>query len=303
MWEVNATTFADSTIVGTNVASVFVNINDTIIVTSTDRNEVIVWLKDNLTPVKTISSNLLSPSSAISLITADILIDNSLINHRIDRWTMSGVSGSADVYVDGSCFSLFIDIDDYLYCSMEFQHKVIMTLMNNETNASIIVAGTGTSGSAANMLNGPRGIFVDNKTNLYVADCYNDRVQKFPSQSLIGKTLVGNGSNFTISISCPTGVILDYDGRLYVSDTNHHRIIASGPYGYRCIVGCSGLAGTSSDQLMFPSMISFDREGNLYIVDKGNNRIQQFPLLINVCGKIYFVFKERIWFFFRFMGE
>ena len=54
---------------------------------------------------------------------------------------------------------------------------------------------------------------------------------------------------------------------------------------FRCIVGCSGLAGPGADQLNLPQSLSFDNVGNLYVVDRNNDRIQKFDLGVNICGK------------------
>ena len=66
---------------------------------------------------------------------------------------------------------LFIDINDYLYCSMRDLHQVVTKPLNSISNQLTIIAGTGCSGSISNMLNGPHGIFVDINLDLYVADC------------------------------------------------------------------------------------------------------------------------------------
>jgi hypothetical protein len=55
--------------------------------------------------------------------------------------------------------------------------------------------------------------------DLYVADCGNDRFQLFREGQINGMTLVGNGSNgTTIALDCPTGVMLDVDGYLFIFD-------------------------------------------------------------------------------------
>ncbi|CAF4337478.1 unnamed protein product, partial [Adineta steineri] len=36
--------------------------------------------------------------------------------------------------------------------------------------------------------------------------------------------------------------------------------------------------GTQANQLNYPQEISFDRQGNLYVVDRSNHRIQKFDL-------------------------
>ncbi len=45
-----------------------------------------------------------------------------------------------------------------------------------------------------------------------------------------------------------------------------------------CIAGCSNIAGRSATQLYGPRDLKFDSQGNLYVSDQGNNRIQKFMI-------------------------
>jgi hypothetical protein len=44
------------------------------------------------------------------------------------------------------------------------------------------------------------------------------------------------------------------------------------------IVGGNGVGGGQSNQLNVPVGLSFDRHGNLYVVDNGNDRVQKFNI-------------------------
>jgi DNA-binding beta-propeller fold protein YncE len=48
------------------------------------------------------------------------------------------------------------------------------------------------------------------------------------------------------------------------------------------IVGGHGV-GSASDQLNYPSDLSFDRYGNLYVTDTLNNRVQKFIVDKSSC--------------------
>jgi DNA-binding beta-propeller fold protein YncE len=143
-----------------------------------------------------------------------------------------------------------------------------------------VAAGTDCYGARSNQLQYPCGIFVDRNLNLYVADCGNDRVQLFFSGQVTATTVAGNGAPNTISLNCPTDVLLDADGYLFIADGSNHRIIGSGPNGFRCLVSCSG-PGAASNELNNPTSFSFDTYGNIFVVDRDNNRIQKFNLMPN----------------------
>jgi DNA-binding beta-propeller fold protein YncE len=79
--------------------------------------------------------------------------------------------------------------------------------------------------------------------------------------------------------------VLDASGYLFITDYNNHRIIATGPIGLRCIVGCSGYGGSAANELYYPRSLSFDNYGNIYVTDTENQRIQKFFLATNSCCK------------------
>ena len=169
---------------------------------------------------------------------------------------------------------------------MDHLHQIVKKSLNTVSNALTITAGTGIFGSTANQLNYPNGIFVDINLDLYVADCWNNRIQLFRLGELNGITVAGNTSlNTTITLRYPTGIVLDGDNYLFIVDSTNNRIVGSGPNGFRCLVGCSGLPGSASNQLNYPHTLSFDSYGNMFVTDWGNNRIQKFVLLTNLCGK------------------
>jgi hypothetical protein len=260
-------------------------------VTEQGNNRVQIWLEGSLTPTRTISAGFSLPLSIFVTLNGDIYIDNSFFNGRIDKWTLNATNSTTVMYVNGTCFGLFIDIEENLYCSMDPPNQVIKKSLHNNANTFFIVAGTGTAGSASNMLNGARGIFVDSNLNLYVADCHNNRIQLFPAGQSNGTTIIINGSNAPLSLNTPTAVVLDFDGYLFIADYGNSRILGSGPTGFRCIVGCTNAAGSASNQLNLPDSIGFDSYGNLFVVDCNNNRLQKFLLLTNSCGKFILFLK------------
>ncbi|CAF4430774.1 unnamed protein product, partial [Adineta steineri] len=137
----------------------------------------------------------------------------------------------------------------------------------------------GIGGSGSNQLKSPRGIVGDVNFNLYVTDCFNNRVQLFQSRASNGITVAGNRSlNPTIELNCPSGVILDAEEYLFIADRAHNRIVGSGLNGFRCLVGCHGV-GSQSNQLNNPFSFSFDHSGNMFVIDTLNSRIQKFLLM------------------------
>lgn len=283
-WNSESITFANSSTIGVNPTGMYVNINNTIYVADASGNRIIIWSEGSPTPTRNITGGWSSSYSIFVSVSGDIYIDNGAANHSIDVWKKNATSSVVAMNVLDRCLGLFVDMIDNLYCSYDRRHRVVKMSLRDGSNTTTTAAGTGVYGTLPDMLNGPNGIFVDKKLNLYVADYGNDRVQFFRYGQLNGTTLAGNGMSGTISLNCPSAIILDADEYLYISDSWNHRIIRSGPGGYHCLSGCNGGFGAAPYQLNRPYALSFDSYGNLFVVNNGSNRVQKFLLTTNSCG-------------------
>ncbi len=286
-WNSNAITLANISIVGSNPRGIFVDTNNTIYVADQENGQIQIWLNDSVNSTRTISGNLSNPLSIFVTSNGNIYVYNNYSNGQVDKWTLNTNTSVSVMDVTSACYGLFVDISDTLYCSMALLSQVVSKPLNNSSNASTIVAGsTGSAGSASNMLNSSRGIFVDTNFDLYVADCGNNRIQVFQLGQLSATTVAGSGSTTTtITLDCPSGIVLDADSYLFIVDSGNNRIVGSGPDGFRCLVGCSNSSGSSSTYLNNPQNMAFDSYGNIFVTDMLNNRIQKFILATDPCGK------------------
>jgi len=184
---------------------------------------------------------------------------------------------------------VFVDVWGNIYVTDWSNNRVQKLAPGSTTGLGTTVAGIGdgNSGSGANQLARPMGIFVDASGNLYVADQYNHRIQKFPAGSTAGSngiTVAGTGTAGSAAnqLNNPVSVFVDAQGNIYVSDQSNYRI-QKFPAG--STAGSDGItvAGTtpsgylnSANQLQQPSGIFVDGSGNVYVADTFNNRIQEF---------------------------
>ena len=283
-WNPNAVTFANQTTIGAPVVSLFVDVNNTVYAAVMDLEQVQVWPQRSAAASRNLSTGANAPWSVFVTINGDVYVDNGSKNRTVNKWIANASSPTIAMRMEGTCFDLVIDTSENLFCSLGASHQVIKRSLyeSNVSSNAMIVAGNGTAGSAMNLLNMPRGLAIDFSLNLFVADCGNNRVQRFEAGQLNATTVAGTAD--TIVLGCPIGVILDADGYLFIADTSRNRIVGSNRHGFRCIVGCTGVRGSASDQLSHARILRFDTHGNLFVADTNNNRIQTFLLATNSCG-------------------
>ena len=228
-WNPNAITFVNESMISTNTYDAFIDLNNTLYFASSNLNQVNVWSYNNNTPIRTISAGLNGSRGIFVTNNGDIYVDNAADGGRVKKWTSNATSGVPIMNGTGTCISLFIDINNTLYCANNYRDMVFKISLDKGLITPTIAAGNGTRGSQPNTLYSPSGIFVDFELNLYVADWGNNRIQRFRANELNGTVIVGAGAPGTITLVAPTDVVLDFDDNLFITDSYNHRVVRSGP--------------------------------------------------------------------------
>lgn len=127
----------------------------------------------------------------------------------------------------------------------------------------------------------PNGVAVDRRGRIFVADTINNRIVKLSSGGLVnaawGKTGGQDEPGGFPRFALPSGVAVDGSGNVYVADTLKGRIVKLGKNGkILAIWGRRGSAGTKkAPQFTDPEGVAVDGQGNVYVADTGNHRVQK----------------------------
>jgi sugar lactone lactonase YvrE len=159
------------------------------------------------------------------------------------------------------------------------------------------IAGNGRAGFSGDngpalkaSLNFPAGLCHDQEGNLYVADRNNHRVRRIDLSGVI-TTIAGTGTPdwggdggpaVEAHLNYPSDLVCDGKGNLYISDRSNNRIRKVDSKGIISTIAGLGLPEFGGDFgpateafLKYPFGIDLDKKGNLYIADRGNNRIRK----------------------------
>ncbi len=162
------------------------------------------------------------------------------------------------------------------------------TASTSGAEALRLVATAAIGGSG--QLNGPTGIAVDKKGNVYVADTKNHRIQIFDDEGTLKRTIGSLGSGEK-QFNEPRSIAIDSQGNIYVADTWNARIVklsADGEWiktwgsgeqelspGRMATITDGTKEGNAANQLGFfgPRGIAISPRDNVFIADTGNKRI------------------------------
>ena len=252
------------------------------------------------------SAALANPFSMASDATGNIYIADR-DNHRVRRIDTTGNittvvgNGEQGFFGDGGLATsaslntptaVAVDKNGNIYIADSNNNRIrIVTNGNINTfagNGNAAYSGDGGAATSASLYT-PRGVAVDANSVVYIADTGNHVIRKVSGGTI--STVAGNfqqqgfygdgGAAGSAGLDTPTGVAVDATGKIYLADSNNHRV--------RLLTGASlstfagnGTAGFSGDggaatsaAIDFPLGVSLDATGNIYVADSNNNLVRR----------------------------
>jgi sugar lactone lactonase YvrE len=160
---------------------------------------------------------------------------------------------------------------------------VVTTIAGEATDSGLSSDGVGL---AARFVE-PAGLAIDPAGNLYIADRGAHVIRKMTTGREVS-TIAGNpfyygsvdGTGAVARFSSPEGIAVDSAGKLYVADSSNctiRKIIGNEVTTFAGAAGEAYLVNGLGPQARFgfPSGITVDATGNVYVVDRGNSSLRQ----------------------------
>lgn len=183
-------------------------------------------------------------------------------------------------------------------------------ILNAHSQIISTIAGTGGYGFSGDnaaatsaTMGFPGRVALDDSSNIYFADTYNNRIRKISASTGIITTIAGTGTAgyngdgglaTSAQLNYPFGLCVDHSGNIYITDTYNHRIrkINGSTKIITTIAGTSvgsyngdGISATTA-QIKSPNSICLASNGDIYFSDQENHRIRKITISTGLISTI-----------------
>jgi trimeric autotransporter adhesin len=228
-----------------------------------------------------------------------IAVTNGIISTYVGTGNsgFSGDNGFATSAMLNAPNGIAIDNVGNMYVADTNNHRVRFIAI--ATSIITTVAGTGTAGSSASLIqatsanfNTPLGVAVDTSGHLYIGEDGNNIVRRVDLATGIIRTIAGTGKSgyngdgipaTAAQLNGPRGIAVDSYGNIFIGDTNNNRVrqVMVGMNNTILTFAGTGVASYSGDgfdcryaSLNNPNGVALDAFGNVYIAEYSGNVIR-----------------------------
>jgi hypothetical protein len=206
---------------------------------------------------------------------------------------LAGSSGSADGTGSSARFNnptgVATDSAGNVYVADLYNYTIRKITSSGVVSTLAGLAGSSGSANGTGSLarfNNATGVATDSAGNVYVTDRYNYIIRKITPSGVVstfaglaGSSGSSDGTGAAARFGFTYGIATDSVGNVYVTDTNTIRVITP----TAVVTTLAGLAGNSGSldgtgaaaRFNFPTGVTTDSTGNVYVTDTNNNTIRK----------------------------
>ena len=217
-------------------------------------------------------------------------IEATGVENIIYQWQMAPLGSLNFTDIVGANNKTY-ETSRYFSSNPKVQYRCIVSNNGFERISNIVRTTTGIVITIMTNLNRPSGLVVDNIGNLYIADTGNNRILK--------RAIDGTITTVTTNINNPKGLATDKNNNVYVAEYGGHLVLKINPSGNISTIaglgpinefGQGGFGGDGglaiSAYLNTPNGVAVDNNNNIYIADRGNNRIRKVDVFTGIINTI-----------------
>jgi streptogramin lyase len=183
------------------------------------------------------------------------------------------------------CFALFIfwtitglgQVPNISYSTPKAYalNNAITSVVPSNTGGAVPATLYGTVSTLATVSANPSGIVTDVAGNVYITLYGNDRVAMITSSGVV---------TYLDTIYYPSGITIDTQDNLYVSDIDDYRVYQKSPGRAHTVFAGNGFYGSvdgpkASASFQGPGGLYMDAAGNIYVADQLANKIRKISPL------------------------
>ena len=186
---------------------------------------------------------------------------------------------------------LAIDASRNIYVADEWNHRIRkITPVGVVTTFAGSSSGSNNGTGTAAQFNYPSGVAVDGSGNIFVCDRSNHLIRKITSAGVVttfagsGSSGNGNGTGTAATFANPTGIAIDANDNLYITEYSNHSVrkitsagvvtTLAGPVGSTGTWGTINATGTSA-RFNYPYHIVIDSHGNIIVTELNGQRLRK----------------------------
>uniref|UniRef100_A0A6B2LEW4 SMP-30/Gluconolactonase/LRE-like region domain-containing protein n=1 Tax=Arcella intermedia TaxID=1963864 RepID=A0A6B2LEW4_9EUKA len=181
---------------------------------------------------------------------------------------------------------LALDRTGNIYVADSKNHRIRKINKDSKVTTITGISGPGHQDGPTKtaQFNTPKGIAIDKKGIIYVADSKNDCIRRIDLATSSVTTIPEANSGY--KFKNPRSLVVDNEDNVIVANTGNHNILKISPEGVVSHVAGDGTPGyldgrPEACKFNTPTSVAIDINGNYIVADKKNNCLR----VIHVCSK------------------